>query len=57
MPATAQTTSAKLLATSAIAPPVLLAAGAELDPVGAPPLPPTAELLPVDDALVEDRVA
>jgi len=61
MPATAHTTSAKLLATSAIAPPVLVDPGAEADddPVGAPPLPPTAELLPVEDApvLVADRVA
>ena len=57
MPATAHTTSAKLLATIVIAPPVLVDTAVELDPVGDPPLPPTAVLLAVDDALVEDRVA
>lgn len=50
-----------MLATNATAPPVLLGAGALLEPVGAPPLPPTEGLLEVVDApvlvLVPDRVA
>lgn len=58
-PAIAQTNRAKLLATKATAPPVLVDEGVELEPVGDPPLPPTEGLLEVVDALlvVADRVA